>query len=669
MDLNSLKSGFLSIWQQFVPDNGLILTYNTGRLYDDVNNLIKKKILPEPHYIIGGVGTHIYDYQQKKVLKEFSEILEEGWDSAIVEKIIRHLNFNIVKQPQKYQHFYKRSYYLENASEHDLSSIKTEFAASSLEVNVVYSGNKYLDILPKWANKGNALQWLLNFLDVSIENTIVAGDSGNDIAMFDLEGVHGIVVGNAREELYLTTKYRKVYHSERPQHAGVIEGLIFYEVLPSQALDMLDNSLDTNDASILAFQNIDPEIAEKRDDKIEFIRDGYKAAIKALKLNISPLGFLACPIEQNIARGTDANYHSVWARDGAISILGSLSLVEENDIRICIKNTFLTLLNNISLNGQIPSNVRLNDEQPDYSGVGGICSIDSGLWVVIAFFEYIRATEDMEFLHEHIFALQRAMDWLSAHDGNNDALLEIPEAGDWTDLFGRSYHVLYDEILWYRANVSFARLMEMLGNYEQAGDYMRWSQVIKKEILDNFWPSTQASVSFAEKQFSLGDTKYLVAQITPFDFSWRMDSFGNILAYLYDVSDYDKAMETLRFIIGVGMNEPYPIRNVYPAVMPGDPDWRPYYTVNLLNLPHHYHNGGIWPFVGGFWVQFLVKAGQRELAVNELYKLALLNKGGIQHEWEFNEWAHGETGRPMGKVFQAWSAAQYIAACHHLKIN
>ena len=52
------------------------------------------------------------------------------------------------------------------------------------------------------------------------------------------------------------------------------------------------------------------------------------------------------------------------------------------------------------------------------------------------------------------------MDWLSAHDSNNDGLLEIPEAGDWTDLFGRSYHVLYDEVLWYRANVCYGRLLE-----------------------------------------------------------------------------------------------------------------------------------------------------------------------------------------------------------------
>jgi len=213
----------------------------------------------------------------------------------------------------------------------------------------------------------------------------------------------------------------------------------------------------------------------------------------------------------------------------------------------------------------------------------------------------------------HISDVQQTMNWLGAHDGNNDALIEIPEAGDWTDLFGRSYNILYDEILWYRANVCFGRMLEMLGDYQEAGVYIRWSQVIKKEILQNFWPSTQQklfqSVSFAERQFTLGDTAYLIAQVTPFDFSWRCDIFGNILAFLHGAVDSEKAHQTFRFMLGAGVNEPFPVANVYPVVNPGDPDWRPYYTVNLLNLPNHYHNGGIWPVVGGCWGKFSNKLG------------------------------------------------------------
>ncbi|MEP3836996.1 MAG: HAD-IIB family hydrolase [Algibacter sp.] len=669
IDFHTHKSNFRKTWKKYKPKD-IVLTYNTGRLIDDVLNLIDKGILPEPDYIISGVGTHIYNYKDKCVVKEFNNVLDDGWDLKAVEDLIQNIDHPISDQPTKFQHAYKRSYFFHNASPELITSVEKGFENANMSINVVYSGDKFLDILPKFANKGNALQWLTKKLDIKPDSVLVAGDSGNDSAMFDMPNVKGIVVANAHEELYQYTKHRQVYHTEKEKSDGIIEGLVYYGILPNVAKDV--TNIDHKDDFFIK-QESESLAAEDADEKVALIREGYEKAVLALKKNITPLGFSACSIKDNVAHGTDENYYSVWARDGAITVIGALPLIhKDKDLHKCARQTLLTLFEHISRNGQIPSNVRIKDNIPDYSGVGGICSIDSGIWVVIAFYEYVNETKDIEFLRSHIADIKETMRWLGAHDSNNDALLEIPEAGDWTDLFGRSYNILYDEILWYRANVCFGRMMEMLGDHEEAGEHIRWSQVIKKEILQNFWPSTQQqlfqSVSFAEKQFTLGDTSYLIAQTTPFDFSWRCDTLGNILAFLHGTIDAEKAHQTFKFMWGVGVNDPFPVANVYPVVSPGDPDWRPYYTVNLLNLPNHYHNGGIWPFVGGFWVKFVNKLGFRDIAIAELHKLALINKEGINVEWEFTEWAHGTTGKPMGKAYQAWSAAQYISACHDLKI-
>ncbi|MBC7369091.1 MAG: hypothetical protein H7343_20160 [Undibacterium sp.] len=263
----------------------------------------------------------------------------------------------------------------------------------------------------------------------------------------------------------------------------------------------------------------------------------------------------------------------------------------------------------------------------------------------------------------------------SAQDSNNDGLLEIPEAGDWTDPFGRSYNVLYDEVLWFRANVRYGHILELTGRFDRAADYLRWSQKIRGRILDVFWPTTKPDETgptqnrFADRQRGLGDTQYLLAEITPFAFNWRCDTCGNILTFLMNVLDVDRARTAFRFMWGVGVNQPGPIANLYPVVQAGDPDWRAYYTVNLLNLPHHYHNGGIWPFIGGMWVRFINRLGFHEVATQELLRLARLNQLGRDHEWEFNEWAHGQTGRPMGKAYQAWSAAFFLRACHDLEAD
>jgi glycogen debranching enzyme len=97
-------------------------------------------------------------------------------------------------------------------------------------------------------------------------------------------------------------------------------------------------------------------------------------------------------------------------------------------------------------------------------------------------------------------------------------------------------------------------------------------------------------------------------------------------------------------------------------IHPGNKDWREYFRNNNLNLPEQYHNGGIWPFVRGFYVAALVKAGRMDEARRQLEKLAEVNHLGVKEEWEFNVWCHGRTGQPMGYPHQTWSAGMYVFA-------
>jgi glycogen debranching enzyme len=405
----------------------------------------------------------------------------------------------------------------------------------------------------------------------------------------------------------------------------------------------------------------------------EHLEEGYRRAIDALRRNITPCGFSACSLKDNRVIGTDANYRAVWARDGAKTVVWTADLAEE-DVRRCQEQTLRTLLDRQGPAGQLPAYVSIDTGEPDYGGVGGITSIDSAMWTFIAVWDFCERQSDFSLLEEYAPRLKRAIDWLSALDANNCGMLEIPEAGDWTDLFARSYNILYDEVLWFRALVYYAKMLRVLGKADEAAAFQQRAEHVRQVILKTFWPSTGAFAAehgrrFSDVQFELGDARYLVAQVSPFGYSWRCDVYGNILAFLSNLLDQDRAMMTFRFLWGVGVNEPGPVRNVYPPIHAGDPEWRDYFTVNLLNLPNHYHNGGIWPFIGGLWVRYLHKLGMSDLARRELVKLGRLCAQGVAEPWEFNEWHHGETGRPMGKAYQAWSAASFIRACHDLHLE
>ena len=667
---NPENNVFGSVWEKI--EQKPVLCYNTGRMLDDMLRLIREKRIPRPSYIITGVGTKIYDYENKNVLQTFNEILESGWNVEKVEEVMTSIDYPINKQPDYLQSEYKSSWFFENATPEEIHNIRNTLNETGLNFHLIYSNQYHLDIVPKWANKGNALFWLMRHLEIEADETLVAGDTGNDNAMFLIEGIKGVIVSNAQPELYQATKHLPVYHAEEECARGVIEGLIHFEVLEKAFVkESLPETVEEEIQQPMAF--IEKEAYEDLEpEQLLFVHTAYEKAVEAIKKNITPLGFSACSLDDNSVYGTDENYRSVWARDGAITIIGTLPLKDYPIILEAQKNTFGTILNHLAPNGQPPSNVRIDTKRPDYSGVGGICSVDSALWFVIAFYEFINTTHDLDFLRKYLPQLQHMMNWLSALDSNNDALLEIPEAGDWMDLLGYHYNILYDEILWYQANICFGRMLGWLGEQDDAGGYFRWSQVIKKEILMNFWPSTShgmyQNVNFAEQQYSLGDTHYLIAQVSPFDFSWRCDVYGNILGYLFNILDTEKATRAFQFMWGVGINEPYPVSNLYPPIHVGDKDWQPHYIVNQLNLPYQYHNGGIWPFIGAQWVRFINKLGFTKLAYQELYKVAELNKLGISNEWEFNEWVHGKTGRPMGKAYQAWSASEFILACHDLNI-
>jgi glycogen debranching enzyme len=101
---------------------------------------------------------------------------------------------------------------------------------------------------------------------------------------------------------------------------------------------------------------------------------------------------------------------------------------------------------------------------------------------------------------------------------------------------------------------------------------------------------------------------------------------------------------------------------LFPYILPHQADWRLRYK--QYNLPGEYHNGGVWPFVCGFYVAACVAAGQMELAERKLIMLTELVKPWHENEaeWGFNEWVKAQTGQPKGRDWQTWSAAMYLYA-------
>jgi hypothetical protein len=149
----------------------------------------------------------------------------------------------------------------------------------------------------------------------------------------------------------------------------------------------------------------------------------------------------------------------------------------------------------------------------------------------------------------------------------------------------------------------------------------------------------------------------------------RFDLLGNSLAILTGIASPDRARNLVAWIEAecAAMRDRGELAVdlppcLFPYILRHDPDWRPRYE--QYNRPGEYHNGGVWPFVCGFYVAACVAAGRMELAKRKLSALTELVKPWHENEaeWGFNEWIKAQTGQPSGRDWQTWSAAMYLYA-------
>jgi hypothetical protein len=149
----------------------------------------------------------------------------------------------------------------------------------------------------------------------------------------------------------------------------------------------------------------------------------------------------------------------------------------------------------------------------------------------------------------------------------------------------------------------------------------------------------------------------------------RFDLLGNSLAILAGITTPTKASaiidwteaqcRALRARGDLALNLP---PCLFPYIQPGDHDWRQRYE--MLNRPGEYHNGGVWPFVCGFYIAALVAAGKQRLAEEKLAALTGLVRPArfTKAAYGFNEWFRAQDGTPGGQDWQTWSAAMYLYA-------
>ena len=369
----------------------------------------------------------------------------------------------------------------------------------------------------------------------------------------------------------------------------------------------------------------------------ELIESAKQAALEVL-LHNNHGSFRGLP------RTAGWGYPEPYTRDLLISSLGILTTKNEKLIKK-LRRVLETLARNQSSFGHISSLVH-DPEDRGSSDCTPLFLIGVGLWR--------KVMNEPDFLED---AVRKALVWMEYRSPTNRVMVCQLPTSDWRDeqwVLGYGLYVntlVYIYLRLFGLNDQSDMLREQMGRFTVKGD--RQNRHVHEGL-----------VLRSKPYYALWSYKVFRSE--------RFDLLGNSLAILSGIASKSRSDHLIAWIEAeckaMRQREELAVDlppNFFPYVRPEDPDWMPRYSI--YNQPGEYHNGGIWPFICGFYIAALVAAGKFTLARKKLVTLAeLVRQTRIAEvEFGFNEWHRAQDGTPQGQDWQSWSAAMflYAAAC------
>jgi hydroxymethylpyrimidine pyrophosphatase-like HAD family hydrolase len=172
----------------------------TGRDLGSVARLLTQEPglgLGAPHLVIGDVGCSVACGASLQLVPLAVDPIERRWRGLQqrLEPLLRGQP-GLSAQPISIDRHLAYDYDPERFDHRLIPQLEAE------GVDCLHSGGRYFDVLPAGVNKGSTLLELLGWLELDAARVVTAGDSLNDLAMFQT-GLAGIMVGNAEPALRL----------------------------------------------------------------------------------------------------------------------------------------------------------------------------------------------------------------------------------------------------------------------------------------------------------------------------------------------------------------------------------------------------------------------------------------------------------------------------------
>ncbi|MDQ3287548.1 MAG: glucosylglycerol-phosphate synthase [Pseudomonadota bacterium] len=207
------------------------LVWVTGRGLEAVLPLLSDPALPRPDFVICDVGATVVRTANMQPVQPLQWEIESRWPGEHVVSQAMATFEGLVRQDVPQQR--RCSYYCDPSQLHPLRE-QIEEQAARLGCEVLYSADRYLDILPRGTDKGRTLAALVHQLGVAAPRVLVAGDTLNDLSMY-AAGFPGVCVGASEPALLsATAEMVNVLQADSSGCGGILEAIEHFGLLDAR---------------------------------------------------------------------------------------------------------------------------------------------------------------------------------------------------------------------------------------------------------------------------------------------------------------------------------------------------------------------------------------------------------------------------------------------------
>lgn len=337
-----------------------------------------------------------------------------------------------------------------------------------------------------------------------------------------------------------------------------------------------------------------------------------------------------------------------WGRDTMISLPGLCLATGRKDDAKKILTTFSKYVSE----GMLPNRFPDEGEKPEYN------TIDATLWFFYALYQYYQTTNDKRFIKSLLPVLESIIEWHYKGTRYNihvdtDGLLYGGQEGvqltwmdakvsDWvvTPRRGKAVEV---NALWYNSLCIMKFFMKELGSESKAESFDRKARVVQESFNKVFWNETRGYLN------DYVDGEYTNEDIRP----------NQIYAVSlpFQLLPKSKAVKVFQ-VVENNLLTPRGLRSLNPS----HKDYKPVYAGNQWLRDGAYHQGTIWSFLLGPYIDALIyiRGDEGKSEAQGLLDIFLthLDEAGVGSVSEIFDGEAPHT--PRGCIAQAWGVGEIL---------